>query len=152
MPTTTSTVTDSYGDDLAVSTYSAIDDRIYVTITEGTDDDQSVALVALRPEQATEAASNLLKAAGQQIVPVSSLKLGGEISFNEAVLRVAALHKRTVTFRYAKDGGEYIEARRLNPEKIVGEHDKLAAVGTDPDREDYRRYRLDRIKGEVSFA
>jgi len=74
------------------------------------------------------------------------------MSFNEDVLRVAAIHKRTVKFGYAKGEGAYIETRRLNPVEVTEKKGHLLVAGHDPDRQAPRLYRLDRIKGEVSFA
>ena len=73
-------------------------------------------------------------------------------SFNEAILRVAATHNRQAVFRYAKGDGSVIEMRTVTPRdfKVVGSH--LTFTGYDPDRDDSRAYRLDRIKGEVSIV
>jgi predicted DNA-binding transcriptional regulator YafY len=75
-----------------------------------------------------------------------------EISFNEGVLRLAAAHKRTVTFRYAKGEGKIIEQRALVPQEIVQVGDHLTFIGYDPDRDDIRAYRVDRMLGEVTVA
>lgn len=142
-------ITDRYGDTLTIEEDSGV---LSANIQEA---GVGEATVLLRPDQCVEAAKAFLGLAGQQIIEVEALKRASDLTFNESVLRVAAIHKRTVTFRYAKDKGDFIEARRLNPEKIVGEGDKLAVLGQDPDREDrggVRRFRLDRIKGEVQFA
>lgn len=77
-----------------------------------------------------------------------------DITFNEGLFRLAAVHDKTVTFRYAKgELGTSIETRRLEPESVKdsSEGDRLV-VGFDPDRCETRSYRLDRIKGEVSVA
>lgn len=76
-----------------------------------------------------------------------------EIPFNEAALRLAAVHGRTVEFSYAKGSGGMIERRRLRPEVIETSKDgTLRFVGFDPDRQDYRAYRVDRIKGTVQIV
>ena len=71
---------------------------------------------------------------------------------HEALLRVAAIHGVEVEFRYAKGEGSVIELRRLVPEAVkVARDGSVSFVGQDPDRDDVRQYRLDRIKGTVSF-
>lgn len=72
-----------------------------------------------------------------------------EVSFNEGLMRLAAVHKVQVSFRYAKGDGAMIETRTVVPSdvKTVGDH--VTFTGYDPDREQMRAYRLDRIKGVV---
>jgi predicted DNA-binding transcriptional regulator YafY len=77
-----------------------------------------------------------------------------EVSFNEGLLRLAAVHRKPVTFRYAKGRGDVIEQRSLIPSDVKNVTDKgvvhATFTGYDPDREDVRAYRVDRIKGQVS--
>lgn len=77
-----------------------------------------------------------------------------EVSFNEGLLRLAAVHHKPVTFRYAKGKGDVIEQRSLIPSDVrnVTEGGAVHATftGYDPDREDVRAYRTDRIKGQVA--
>lgn len=75
-----------------------------------------------------------------------------DISLNESLLRLAIVHDRTVEFRYAKGAAQVIETRRLQPSKLEHVKGHLTFTGFDPDRDDVRAYRLDRIKGEVSFV
>jgi predicted DNA-binding transcriptional regulator YafY len=75
-----------------------------------------------------------------------------EVSFNEAMLRVAAAHNRLASFRYAKGDGEVIEARTLKPSAVRTVEDHVTFTGYDPDRDEVRAYRLDRIKGEVGIV
>lgn len=80
----------------------------------------------------------------------------GDISLNEALLRVAAIHGVEAEFRYAKgESGSVIETRRLVPSELRASRDgKLSFVGQDPDRDDrggIRQFRLDRIKGLVTI-
>lgn len=97
---------------------------------------------------AVEAAQAILKYAGK---PQSDAVLASDVSFNEAVLRLAAIHERTVEFRYAKGkSGRTIETRRLVPQEVRQVGDHLTFVGFDPDRDDVRAYRVDRMKGEVT--
>jgi predicted DNA-binding transcriptional regulator YafY len=72
---------------------------------------------------------------------------------NADLLRVAIAHGESVIFRYAKGAnGSVIETRSLVPNAIqaIGDHETV--VGYDPDREDVRAYRLDRIKGNVQVV
>lgn len=73
-----------------------------------------------------------------------------EVSFNEGLMRLAAVHNMPVAFRYAKGDGKVIEQRTLVPSdvKTVGDH--VTFTGFDPDRDEVRAYRVDRIKGTVS--
>lgn len=76
-----------------------------------------------------------------------------DISFNEGVLRLAAVHGRKVTFRYVKDASLNIETREFTPEGVyLNKKGDTLIVGPDEDRGGIRSYRLDRIKGEVQFA
>ena len=75
-----------------------------------------------------------------------------EVSFNEAVLRVAAAHNRQVTFRYAKGDGSMIETRVLVPSKVKEVDGHVTFSGYDEDRDQIRAYRMDRMKGEVRLT
>lgn len=75
-----------------------------------------------------------------------------DVSFNEGVLRLAAVHNKQVTFRYAKGDGKFIEQRTFVPADVVSKDGHITFKGFDPDREEVRAYRVDRIKGEVRFA
>lgn len=77
-------------------------------------------------------------------------------SSDQAVLDLAAKHGLEVSFRYDKQSGRgNIEPRRLK----VG-HDGVTTTreghkivtGHDPDRDDVRAYRLDRIVGGVTLS
>jgi predicted DNA-binding transcriptional regulator YafY len=99
-------------------------------------------------DTAVEAAKAILEHAG--VRPVDAV-LASDVSFNEALLRLAAIHERTVEFRYAKGkSGRTIETRRLVPQEVRQVGDHLTFVGFDPDRDDVRAYRVDRMKGEVT--
>lgn len=75
-----------------------------------------------------------------------------DISFNEALLRLGAVHARKVHFRYAKTDTAPIEEREFVPEGVYETRDgNIVVVGQDDDRDGIRSYRLDRIKGEVSI-
>lgn len=76
-----------------------------------------------------------------------------DITFNEGLLRLAAVHNKTVTFSYAKGDGKIIESRRLMPARVdKNKQGALTFTGFDPDRDDVRAYRVDRMRGEVKVA
>lgn len=75
-----------------------------------------------------------------------------DISFNEGIVRLAAIHKKTVQFRYVKSPGAPVETRRFVPSQVEGEGEKLRFLGVDEDREALRSFRLDRIKGTVEVV
>ena len=75
-----------------------------------------------------------------------------EVSFNEGILRLAAVHARPVEFRYAKSPAAPIETRRFTPTGIGQANDgAFVVMGNDEDREQPRAFRLDRIKGDVKI-
>lgn len=74
-----------------------------------------------------------------------------EVSFNEALLRVASAHNRTVAFRYSKGDNLPIESRALVPSAVhTSKADQVVFSGFDPDRGAVRAFRVDRIKGDVT--
>lgn len=74
-----------------------------------------------------------------------------DVSFNEGILRLAAVHGRKVEFRYAKSDSAPVEARSFVPESVYETRDgNTVVVGPDEDRGGIRGFRLDRIKGDVS--
>ena len=80
-----------------------------------------------------------------------------EISYNEGIMRLAAVHSRTVEFRYSKGSGNVIETRQLEPNAVnvvnAGKDDEhITFSGFDPDRNQPRHYRMDRIKGDVKIV
>lgn len=81
-----------------------------------------------------------------------ALVKASSLSFNEGVLRLAAVHKRKVAFRYAKGDGSVIESREFIPGNVSGEGEHVRFTGFDEDRQAVRAFRIDRIKGEVRFA
>lgn len=86
-------------------------------------------------------------------MPDTTVIHASKVSFNEGLLRLAAVHHKPVSFRYAKGaGGLVIENRTLIPSdvNVVGDH--VTFTGYDPDRESIRAYRTDRIKGQVAVA
>lgn len=135
---------DTYGDPIHVLGY---EDGDLVSL-----DTRGITGFDFDKEAAVQLGTAILKAAGVSTVPISDIPSATNVSFNEAMLRLACVHKRTVVFRYQKQNGGFIESRRFNPERIVGEGDTLGAEGHDPDRNAPRRFNIGRIQGEVSFA
>ena len=85
-----------------------------------------------------------------QAVPTA---LASDVSFNEGLLRLAAVHGKFVQFRYAKSETAPIETREFVPSAVYVTRDGNTVVaGEDNDRDAVRAYRLDRIKGEVKLA
>lgn len=75
-----------------------------------------------------------------------------DISFNEGIIRLAAVHEKTVEFRYIKGFDAPIETRRFVPSQVGGSGENLRFLGYDEDREALRSFRLDRIKGTVAVV
>lgn len=98
--------------------------------------------------------ADAIYAANDQYVPQppAGAVRASEIPFNEAILRVAAAHSRECSFRYAKGDGTTIESRTFVPSNVQRVGDHVTFTGYDPDRDDYRAYRSDRIKGEVTVG
>lgn len=57
----------------------------------------------------------------------------------------AARERRACSFRYLKSGADEPEGRRLEPYVLVASSGRWYAVGRDPDRDDVRAFRLDRM-------
>lgn len=81
---------------------------------------------------------------------LSEVVRASDVSFNEGMLRLAAVHGRTVEFRYSKSATSPVETRTFVPESVyVTRNGDTVVVGPDPDREGVRSFRLDRILGDV---
>lgn len=134
-----STYTDKFGDELEIARQGT---SVYIDVHEG---DVS-AQVAFNPDDAKQIAVDLYAAAGgNDEGPI----LASAISFNEGVIRLAAIHGKTVEFRYVKSKNSAPETRRFVPESYLAKNGG-SFLGPDPDRDNEpRRYRLDRIKGTV---
>lgn len=135
------------------SIYSYVDIHVYV------DSDGDVSIDGDGEDYLNAAeATKLRDALNRHLGDVSSesdddtIVRASTISFNEGVLRVAAVHDKQVTFRYAKGGGTVIETRVLKPAEVKTVKDHKVVVGFDPDRDEVRSYRLDRIKGDVAVT
>ena len=144
----TVTITDHEGDDLTVE----IGSTGWLFISSDNDD---ISAFHYAPEQRDEVRK--LRDALNGWLGENAGELRGvrasEVSFNEGILRLAVVHEQPVTFRYAKGDGSHIEQRTLRPEGLFNARNGALLVGgTDPDRDEYRAYRVDRIKGEVTVA
>lgn len=73
-----------------------------------------------------------------------------EISFNEALMSLAAEYRKEVSFRYLKDPAGSIEYRTLVPEAVHVKDGVARFTGLDADRKGYRSFRIDRMRGEVA--
>ena len=106
----------------------------------------------LSRDEAVEGAKAILSALSEDVPAIRTETTGD--SLNEDLILVAVAHDRPIRFRYAKGSGATIEVRTLKPEKVTeAGADKHAVVqGYDPDRDDFRMYRLDRIKGKVAIG
>lgn len=84
---------------------------------------------------------------------MSTIVKASDITWNEGVLRLAAIHEKMVEFRYVKlKGSGDPVTRRFVPESVKGEAgaSNISFLGPDPDRDNEpRRYRLAGIKGDV---
>lgn len=75
-----------------------------------------------------------------------------DISLNEGVIRLAAVHGAEITFRYAKGASSAVESRTLRPTSIEVAGGHTIFRGLSPDRDgEFRTFRLDRIKGVVTL-
>lgn len=153
------TVTDVFGDTVKVFTGThddGLDDRVTLVVQDSRQPDKVEAEALLRPEVAADLGAQLTLAAvdAGASAPVDGW-LGTEgtnardISFNEGLIRLAAIHKREISFRYAKGDGTILETRTVIPSKVRAVEDHLTFTGHDVDRDDVRAYRLDRIRGDA---
>lgn len=68
---------------------------------------------------------------------------------DQDVVRLAIKYGNVVKFRYTKGNDKkVVEYRQLVPDLI----DEKLIGGTDPDRDEYRTYRQDRILGRVKLG
>lgn len=138
------TIEDQYGDTIEVDDNCL--DGCYVKVVE----DETPTELALTDEETRELIEALANAVGTE-VPQDAVK-ASDVPLNEALLRVAAAHKATTRFSYAKGDGHNIEYRTLVPESVRNVGDHVTFTGYDPDRDEVRAYRSDRIKGSVLVA
>jgi hypothetical protein len=79
------------------------------------------------------------------------LNSGPSGTLNEQLLQVAINNDLQVSFGYTKGDGAIIESRHLNPSELREVKGHKIVTGFDPDRDDVRAYRLDRIVGKVAI-
>jgi proteasome accessory factor B len=72
-----------------------------------------------------------------------------EQKYNEALATFAKDNDAVLTFGYAKGKSKPVEQRRVEPETIYHNKGRTIIVGNDPDRDDVRAFRLDRICGRA---
>lgn len=142
MPDQIKEFTDLDGDTIEVWEANRDDGVLSIEVVQGDED----AIVVLDRETALAFLAHAASIVGGD---GSVVDLDGTV--NETLLKVAAQYDLTVEFRYAKGTGGVIETRRLQPGSFSNHKGNTVIVGYDPDREDVRAYRLDRIKGQVSI-
>ena len=71
-----------------------------------------------------------------------------ELDWNRAAVAAAIHFEKEISFSYDKGEG-VIEQRRLFPKASYDAPNGIVITGDDPDRNDVRAFRLDRIQGEV---
>lgn len=135
------------GDDGTVIEFDEVDDLYPIRI--GTD--------WLFDHEALEVANAIIVALGATVespsvnnIVTNNVVANGNV--NESLIAVAAEHDLKIEFRYAKGDGAVIEQRSLVPEYVNDGKAGKTVVGFDPDRNDVRAYRLDRIKGNVAVV
>lgn len=114
----------------------------------GIDSDENA--YVLDKDTAIEFATAILDEVGAEIGAATGAR-ASEVSLNEALIRVAAIHKIPVTFRYVKSTTAPVEARRFVPKEVRTLADHVTFVGYDEDRDAFRSFRSDRIKGQVAL-
>jgi predicted DNA-binding transcriptional regulator YafY len=123
------------------------DDNIELNCWDYDDDQTSVGLDAA---EAVMLADALYDAAGQ--TSNTDLVKASDLSVNDALIRIAALHGLRVSFRYAKGDSSPVETRQFVPASLKVYPDHTTFVGKDSDRSlAFRSFRTDRIKGTVAI-
>lgn len=140
---------------------SALGDVVQFTVEE---DGRSSSFCAT-PEQALLISSEVMQA-GFELADVdinavmrdvatrlnadTPLVKASELTANEAIIRVAALHELEVEFEYSKTPFAPVETRRFSPCNVVKTGDGYTTFnGEDAARHDVRAFRTDRIMGNV---
>ena len=146
MSSITTTLTDNHGDDLVLT----LDEDGDLMIESANEETSYFSFRSDTAEALRKLRAFVNEALGEASVPGPR---ASEVSFNEGIMRLAAVHGQKVQFRYAKGAGTVIETRTLLPETVFEAKDgALLFGGQDPDRDEYRAYRMDRIKGEVTVG
>lgn len=107
----------------------------------------------LGASEAVEATDAILDALGHKpaSTPTPQVEVDPSEALNVTLIRVAEAYERPITFRYAKGDGSNIELRTFIPSEVKSIKDHLTVWGYDPDRDEPRAYRVDRIKGRVQL-
>lgn len=146
------TITDFYGDSFEVCGYDS-SDGFSIDVNPTGEDDVDIVTYFAFPDR--DAAVDVIDALSEIVGHTPNVAAGAvrasDVSFNEALVRLAIAHNREVEFSYAKADGSIIELRRLQPASLREVKGHVTITGYDPDRDEPRAYRLDRIKGEVSI-
>lgn len=140
-------IADSEGDVLLVKLN--VIDRGDIELTS---EDPEISNFFFNPEQAKELVGILTGFGTSRPESTVSIEVSEGDTFNDALIELAIKHDKTLKFGYAKGKGEVIENRRIVPAAVKVVNDHSVVIGHDPDRDDIRAYRLDRIKGTVTFA
>lgn len=115
-------------------------------------EDNDTAVRWLDEDEAREMVGAIAAALGAKVEVGPRPNITGT-DLNADLIRVAIAHGERILFRYAKGkDGAVIESRSLEPTEIktVGDHETV--IGYDPDRDEARAYRLDRIKGNLAVV
>lgn len=93
----------------------------------------------------------LLRALGEPTAERDSIPDPDNLDWNETAIAAAIHSEKEIQFAYDKGEG-VIEQRRLFPKVSYAAPNGIVITGDDPDRDDVRAFRLDRIQGEVVVA
>lgn len=97
-----------------------------------------------------EAASAIARYAAEVEPEAPEGVRASKVSFTEGLLRLAAIHSKTVNFGYRSLEGEPVVPREVVVDKITRSvAGNLLMYGYDTDAEDVRCFRLDRINDAV---
>lgn len=142
---------DDYGDPVEVYN-DASGKYIHLAVTDSYDHDNEGRSVASLGEDSAIAVADAIYALSDREQPPAGAVKASDIPLNEALIRVAAAHGVECSFRYAKGDGGTIEWRAFVPSDVKRVGDHVTFTGYDPDRDDYRAFRSDRIKGSVQVG
>ena len=93
----------------------------------------------------------LLRALGEPTAERDHVPAPDNLDWNETAIAAAIHFEKEIQFAYDKGEG-VIEQRRLFPKVSYAAPNGIVITGDDPDRDDVRAFRLDRIQGEVVVA
>lgn len=137
-------ITDTAEDTIEVLTGG--DGTLYIDVTEGRSESQ---VIFYRDDEDEAKVRQLRDALNGWLGDETPRVAASTISPNEALLRLAVVHGLTAEFSYSKGDGGVVERRRLQPHDVREIKGNLLFTGHDPDRDDVRAYRVDRVLGTV---